>query len=140
MNINDVITRRFVTAYDLQGKEPIVTIAKVVLESVGWGTRATQVPVLYFLHKDKGLKLGTTMLRAIAEFAGEETDRWIGVSVQLYTTTDRNPKNGLQVPVVRVKQPAKITKMMSREGTTPIDRAEDLPRRPQAVIPSGGRR
>ncbi len=35
MNINDILTSRFVRAYDLQGKEPVVTIARVELVAMG---------------------------------------------------------------------------------------------------------
>jgi hypothetical protein len=116
MNINDVLKSRFVKPYDLQGREPVVIIAKVVIEPVGWGKAQTQEPVIYFAGKDKGLKANATILRAIAGFAGDEMDRWVGVSVQLYTTTDRNPKNGLQVPVVRIKAPSRQPQLVQKAG------------------------
>ncbi len=117
MNINDVLKSPYVKAYDLQGREPVVTIARVALVSMGWGAKQEQKAVCYFAGKDKGLVLNATMLRAIAAFAGEETDQWIGLAVQLFTTTAKDPKTGQQVPVVRVKAPSRQPVLVKAGGS-----------------------
>jgi hypothetical protein len=103
MNVNDLLKTKHLKAYDLQGKEPVVTIARVASLPLG----QTQSPkwVLYFVGKAKYLILNVTMIRAIAAFAGDETDRWANVMVQLYTTTAKDPQTKQQVPVIRIKAP-----------------------------------
>jgi len=114
MNINDILTSRFVRAYDLQGKEPVVTIARVELVAMG-KTRERKL-VLFFVGKEKGLRLNPTMLRAIAAIAGsEETDRWTGTVVQLYTTTATFANKIF--PVVRVKAPTRAPVLVKAGGT-----------------------
>jgi hypothetical protein len=102
MNLNDLFPSAFLKAADLQGKEPVVTIAKV--ERVPMGRKRELVAVLYFKGKDRGLKLNVTLARAIAAIAGtEEVERWTGIAVQLFATTETFNKQTF--PVVRVKAP-----------------------------------
>jgi hypothetical protein len=85
-NINDAFPSRYLKAHDLQGREPVVTIARVAFESMG-RTRDI-VPVVYFVGKAKALKLNKTMATAIAAIAGSaQTDDWPGVAVRLYGTS-----------------------------------------------------
>ena len=87
----------------LQGKTPTVTIARVVLETVGQ-QRQTK-PAIYFVGKTKGLLLNKTCARAVAAIAGStETDDWTGVAVTLYasTATFGTEKHD----VIRIKAPA----------------------------------
>lgn len=101
-SINNIFPSRYLKAHELQGKEPVVTIAKVALEAMG---RSRDVcPVVYFRDKAKGLKLNITMARAIAAIAGsDDTDHWTGTVVQLFATTDEFATKTF--PVVRIKAP-----------------------------------
>ncbi len=114
-NINDILPSKHLRAFDLRGTEPVVTIAQVEQLPLGWTQEKKWV--LRFVGKEKYLILNPTMLRAIAAFAGEETDRWIGVAVQLYTTTAKDPGTGKQVPVVRVKAPSRQPVLVKSGGS-----------------------
>jgi len=100
MNINDALPSKYLKAHDLRGVEPVVTIERVEMETVG-RTRE-KAPILYFRGKAKGLKLNRTMAAAITTIAGSPmTEAWAGVQVRLYATTaDFGPQT---YPVVRVK-------------------------------------
>ena len=115
-NINDILPTKHLKAADLQGREPVVTIARVAQLPLG-KTREVKW-VVYFVGKEKYLILNVTMLRAIAAIAGDETDRWAGTAVQLFTTTDRDPKTGAQVPVVRLKAPTRAPQLVKQQGGT----------------------
>ncbi len=117
MNINDIRQRKHLKPYDLQGKEPVVTIARFDRLQLGWGPTKGLKPVLFFVNKEKYLILNATMLDALAAIAGPETDRWPGMVVQLFTTTDKDPKkNGEQVPVIRIKAPTRIPQLVKAGG------------------------
>jgi len=103
MNVNDIFPGQFLKAHDLQGREPICTIAKV--ECVPMGRTQDVKPVVYFRGKDKGLKLNKTMAAVIASIAGSpDTDRWVGTRVQLFATVA--DFGGQTYDVVRVKTAA----------------------------------
>lgn len=102
MNLNDLFPGKFLKAVDLQGREPVVTIARVVLEPMG---RTQELKgVVYFAGKTKGLKVNKTNAQAIAQITGSpDTDRWTGRQVQLYTTT--TDFGGQTYDVIRIKAP-----------------------------------
>lgn len=102
MNLNDLFPGKFLKAADLQGREPVVTIARVTLEPMG---RTQELKgVVTFKGKTKGLKLNKTNAQAIAQIAGSQnTDAWTGRQVQLFTTTA--DFGGQTYDVIRVKAP-----------------------------------
>jgi len=114
VNINDLLKSKHLKAADLRGAEPVVTIAR--LASLPLGKTREEKWVLYFVGKEKYLILNVTMLKALAAIAGDETDRWPGTAVQLFTTTDRDPKTGAQVPVVRLKAPTRAPVLVKQGG------------------------
>jgi hypothetical protein len=104
MNIQDVFPTRFLKAPELQGREPIVTVARVEIEAIG-RTREPKA-IVYFKGKEKGLKLNKTMATKLSEIAGStETDRWIGTAIQLYATV--TDFGGETYQVVRIKAPTR---------------------------------
>jgi hypothetical protein len=111
--LNDLFPSRYLKAHDLQGHEPVVTIARVACEPMG-KTRDVK-PVLYFAGKAKGLRLNKTMAVAIAAIAGsDDTDRWPGTAVQLFTTTATFDTRTF--PVVRVKAPTRAPMLVKAGG------------------------
>ena len=105
-NIDDLYTSKFLKAYDLQGREPVVTIARVEFEPMG-RTREIKA-VVYFQGKAKALKLNKTMAVKLAQIAGSaQTEEWTGLKVQLYVTTA--DFGGEAFDVVRVKAPTATT-------------------------------
>ncbi len=103
MNINDMLPSKHLKAWDLQGREPVVTIAAV--RHIPLGKSREKKWVLDFVGKTKYLILNATMLHAMAGIGGDESDRWVGVVVQLYTDTAKNVQTQQPGPVVRIKAP-----------------------------------
>lgn len=80
--------RDYIFAFDLNGKDVTVTIAKVVAGTlVGQGGRKAKKPILYFDGKEKGLALNSTNAKIIAALFGNFVEKWIGQSITLYPTT-----------------------------------------------------
>lgn len=113
-NLNDIFPSKFLKAHDLQGREPIVTIDRVELESVG--QKREVVPVAYFVGKEKGLRLNKTMGQKLMEISGSAiTEEWHGVKVKLYAA--EAAYGGDTYDVIRIKS-ANGASRMSR--MTPI--------------------
>lgn len=105
-DINDLFPSRFLNAADLQGRQPVVTIARVELEAMGHGAKRETKAVVYFAGKTKGLKLNKTLAMTIARIAGSpSTERWTGVALCLFATSAKFGADTF--PVVRVKAPAR---------------------------------
>ncbi len=115
MNINDILKSRHLKAFDLQGREPVVTIKGV--RRVPLGKTREEKWVVDFIGKEKYLILNTTMIRALAVIAGDETDRWAGTVVQLFTTMENDVRTKQPVPVVRVKAPSRQPILVKAAGT-----------------------
>lgn len=99
-NINEIYQSNYLTAADLQGKEPTVTITQVEIAKMNDG----QVKICIFANnRPKGIILNKTNARAVSSMYGEETDRWIGSRVKLVTVwTDYQ---GKPVKAIRVVPP-----------------------------------
>lgn len=101
MKSSDIFPSKYLRAADLGDKEPIVTIDRVEMETLGDDRK----PVVYFRGKDKGLVLNKTNFNAIAEISGEDdTDSWAGVKVKLFTA--KVEFQGKRVPAVRIDEPS----------------------------------
>lgn len=100
VSINDVYQSNYLSASDLQGKEPVVTITGAEMKSMNDG----QAKLCIFVNnKQKGIILNKTNARAIGTLYGEETDRWIGKRIKLVTVwTDFQ---GKPVQAIRVIPP-----------------------------------
>lgn len=122
-NINDVFPSKFLKAHELQGREPIVTIDRVEFEQVG--QKRETVPVLYFVGKEKGIKLNKTMANKVIEISGSAlTEEWAGVKVKLYAAEAMFA--GDTYDVVRIKSP---------NGTSRMQRMTPAPPPPPAPKP-----
>jgi hypothetical protein len=83
-----MIDRDFIYAFDLGGRDVVVTIAKVIAgELTGPGGRKAKKPVVYFEGKSRGLALNSTNAKTIAAMYGSYVEEWIGKRVTLYPTT-----------------------------------------------------
>src|SRR6185295_18707375 len=81
---------KYVFAYDLDGKERTLTIARVEGgELEGDKGRKTKKPLVYFKEAKTGkpLALNATNGKTIERLYGANTDEWIGKRVTLYPTT-----------------------------------------------------
>jgi hypothetical protein len=115
MKATDIFPSKYLRAGDLNGHEPIVTIDRVVLETLGDESK----PVIYFQGKDKGLVLNKTNWAAICDITKEEdSDLWKGHRVKLFTT--RVDFQGKRVDAVRIDAPK-----TSRPAPPPVEHIDD---------------
>ena len=69
----------------LQGKPPQkVTVRRVTSEEIGIGDQKTTKMVLYFGEMEQGLVLNKTNGKLLVKLFGDETDSWVGQTVELY--------------------------------------------------------
>lgn len=88
--------RKYVGAWDLEGKEVTVRIVRVTAEILKNKSGENKKPVVYFEGTDKGFALNKTNSATIAAMYGNRTEDWIGKLITLYsapvsfgnTTTD----------------------------------------------------
>jgi hypothetical protein len=127
MNVNQVFPSQYLKASDLGDAEPVVVIARVVLEAIG--RDKDHKLVIYFEGKSKGLVANKTIAKKLAELVGSpETEDWPGHPIRLYTTTA--DFGGESFEVIRVKAAG-----LSRPAAPPpppkplgvIDDASDIP-------------
>lgn len=85
-----MMDRDYLFAFDLQGKDCTVTIAKVTGGEIkGTGGKKSKKPLCYFREsKDqRPLGLNATNCKAIAAMYGNDTAGWIGKRITIYPTT-----------------------------------------------------
>lgn len=102
---------RYLGSHDLDGKEPALTIRRVVKEEIETDRGKEEKPVVYFVEtgeaaartkaEEKRLILNRTNAAAIAAMHGNQVESWAGKKIQLYTTTVSS--FGKQVEAIRVK-------------------------------------
>ena len=77
-----MMDRDFIFAFDLNGKDVTVTIARVEAgQLTGSGGRKAKKPIVYFEGKEKGLALNATNAKTIAALYGNYTEKWVGESI-----------------------------------------------------------
>jgi hypothetical protein len=97
-----MMDRDYIFAFDLQGQDVTVTIARVTAgELVSQGGRKAKKPVCFFEGKEKGLALNATNCKTIAALYGNDTDGWRGKKVTLYPTT--TSMGGETVECIRIR-------------------------------------
>lgn len=80
--------RDYIGAWDLAGKDVVVTIARVRGETLTMqGSKKTKKPVVWFEGKDKGFVCNKTNAKAIAGMYGSDTAKWVGKKITLFPTT-----------------------------------------------------
>lgn len=117
----------YITAAELVGKEPTLTIERVTLEKVesmkatdddGAGKLKDRI-IVYFRESKggRGWLLNRTNAECIKELWGRETTEWTGHRITLYTTNVRvGPK---MEPGIRVKGSPELTEARSFELKLP---------------------
>ena len=122
MKSTDIFPSKYLRAADLDGREPIVTINRVILETLGDDRK----PVAYFDGKDKGLVLNKTNWNAIEDISVEDDcDNWKGVKVKLITV--KVEYQGKRVPGIRIEEVS--DKPAPRRTAEPVDTPgiDDIP-------------
>ena len=119
MKVSDAYPSKYLRAADLQGRTIILTIAKVVMETLG----TDQKPVVYFNDARKGLVTNKTNAGAIATFAGEEMDSWTGKQIELFPTPVTF--QGRTVDAIRVRAPDPVQANKTAPAATPAPNDSD---------------
>jgi hypothetical protein len=124
IDVRSMYDKEFLYAYDLQGRDVTVVIAKVTQgKLVGTGGKSSKKPVVYFKGKEKGLGLCITNARTIAAiYGGFEVDKWIGKAITLFPTT--TTFGGATVDCIRIRpnKPGKNATVDTAPDTLPAER------------------
>lgn len=78
--------RKYIGAWDLDGKDVTVRIARVKAESLVNKSGSNKKPVIYFERSEKGFALNKTNAEIVAGMYGKNTDAWVGKQITLYPT------------------------------------------------------
>lgn len=134
---------QYITAAELVGKEPTLTIDRVTLEKVeslkmsdddGGAGKVKDRIIVYFKEAKggRGWLLNRTNAECIKEMWGRETNDWVGHRLTLFTTQVRvGPK---MEPGIRVKGSPELTEPKQFELRLP--RKKPIPMR---LLPTGKR-
>lgn len=99
MNINDAFPSQYLKAADLKGAMVKVQIQDVKMEEIGTDRKL----ILYFAGKQKGMVLNRTNARTIGDVYGDDTDDWIGKTVEVFSM--KVDYQGRMVDGIRIRVP-----------------------------------
>lgn len=113
-----MMDRDYIFAFDLNGRDVVVTIARVEAgELMGASGRKAKKPIVFFEGKEKGLALNATNSKAIAGMYGNYTEKWIGKRITIYPTTTTMGADTVECIRVRPTIPKGGTKQPVMEAT-----------------------
>jgi hypothetical protein len=100
-----LVPSKYVSHYDLNGSDVVVTIASIKLaEVIGAGGKKSQKALASFVGKEKAMVMGATCLKSIASLYGDDYTAWKGKRVTIYPTTTE--ASGETVGTIRVRNVA----------------------------------
>lgn len=112
--------RDYVYAFDLQGKDTVVTIERVTAGTLtALGGRKSKKPLCYFKGKQKPLAMNATNCKTVAALFGNDTEGWVGKSITLYPTTTEMA--GDVVDCIRIR-PKEATKPAPEPSDNDLDK------------------
>jgi hypothetical protein len=114
MNIDEVFTSKYISAADLKGKTPVVTITQIEMAKMQDGQSK---PCIYINNNPKGLVLNKTNAKMIAKLYGAETDTWIGKKIKLITAWVEY--QGDTVQAIRIRPPNDV-EYTAEEAQAPL--------------------
>jgi hypothetical protein len=119
-----MMDRDYLFAFDLQGKDCTVTIAKVTGGEIkGTGGKKSKKPLCYFKESrdQRPLGLNSTNCKAIASMYGNDTAAWIGKRITIYPTTTSFGSETVDCIRVRPGVPSDKAKPGELATTPPIE-------------------
>lgn len=119
MDASEFFPGKYMKADDYDD-HPIVTIRRVIKEEVG--TEREIRPILFYEGEEKGIVLNKTNTNTIRRLYGDETDDWIGMTVQI--GTEMVSFNGETKPAIRIWPPRK-TKAGVNAPLKPVAKFDD---------------
>jgi hypothetical protein len=104
MNIHEVYPSKWLKAADLAGKSAVLKVATATMEELKApdGSRDTKL-VVRFANTSKALVVNKTNLHALGEALGDNTEAWIGQTIEAYPT--RVSMGGKEVDAIRLRKP-----------------------------------
>lgn len=109
MKISSAFPSTYLKASDLQQRRVRVTMGHVAMEDLGGDLK----PILYFQGKEKGLVLNKTNSNAIMAVYGDDTDQWLGQSIELYEA--QVDFQGRTVAAIRVFVPRQVAAQVAAQ-------------------------
>jgi hypothetical protein len=99
--------REFIGAWDLQGRDFTVTIAKVVAGNLtAPGGRKAKKPIVHIVGAEKAFILNKTNAKTIASLYGNDTAAWVGKQITIYATKAQFGSEMIEAIRVRPVPPA----------------------------------
>ena len=118
MKIGAAFPSKYLKAVDLQGRSFQVQITGLRVEDVGTEGKPEHKPVLYLSYQgrpaEKPMVLNRTNADTIAMDLGDETDTWVGHTIELFSMRVQGPNgmtDGIRCRVIHpqeVRQPAPV--------------------------------
>ena len=102
MRMSDAFPSKYLKADDLNGREVKVIIERVEKQEIN----GEEKPVIFFRGKRQGLICNKTNAKIVVQALGDETDKWCGLEIILYSTTV--DFQGKSTPTIRVKPPDEV--------------------------------
>src|SRR5882762_7099385 len=99
--------REYVGAWELQGKDVVVKISKVIGgELTAIGGRKSKKPVISLEGKEKKMICNKTNAKVIAALYGNLVEDWVGKRITLFVGMTRDPSTGGDIECLRVRPTA----------------------------------
>ncbi len=125
-DVRQMFDSAYVGAWDLQGRDVVVTIASITpgeLSKAGT-SKKDKAPIIHFEGRDKGMVLNKTNMKIIAGiYGGFKVKAWIGKPITLYATTCQFGPNTVDCIRVRPTAP-RGTKATTSEREVGADDGE----------------
>ncbi len=102
MKMSEMYPTKYISCSDLQGKVATVQIERVEIHTMDEKT-GERKPVAYFAGKTRGLALNKTNGHAISLLYGDDSDGWIGQSIEIFPA--QTDFGGKIVDCIRVRGP-----------------------------------
>lgn len=113
--------REYVGAWELQGKDVVVKISKVIGgELTAIGGRKSKKPVISFDGKEKKMICNKTNAKVIAALYGNHVEDWVGKRITLFVGMTRDPSTGGDIECLRVRPTAPATKTEPETAEEPV--------------------
>lgn len=122
MDFRAMYSADYLGAWDLDGRDVVATIGRVVAKDIiGEGGKTDRKPVIYFRRADgsespKGMICNKTNGRTIASLYGPRTEAWIGQKITLYPAQTNVGGRSTDCIRVRPVKPAETTAPTAEGG------------------------
>lgn len=111
VDVRSMYDSEYVAAWDLQGKDQVVTIAKVIPGefSKSGTSKKDHAPIVFFEGRAKGMVVNKTNRKTIGGIVGSfKAKAWVGAKITIFPTTcafGPNIVDCIRVRPMRARQP-----------------------------------